>query len=88
MHMNNSANPLVGWQKNVSTIWRCPRKGCQTRVSIRAISFFSQTKLTFCTILKLLYLWSRLMRVADAAAEVKVSPKIRVDWSFNTWNTI
>ena len=63
-----------------SPIWRCPRKGCQTRVSIKHQSFFSNTKLSFSSALKIMYMWSRQMRVTAVAEEVKITPKIAVDW--------
>ena len=63
-----------------SPIWRCPRKGCQTRVSIKAGSFFSQTKLSFATALKLMFQWTRQQRVTETAKDVGVTPKIAIDW--------
>ena len=35
--------------------WRCPRKGCQAVVSVRDKTFFTRSKLSLQTILKLIY---------------------------------
>ena len=54
-------------KRKSSFSWRCPRKGCQAVVSARDKSFFSKSKLSFATILKLMYLWSRQTRLFTIA---------------------
>ena len=63
-------------KRKSSFSWRCPRKVCRAVVSAREKSFFSKSKLSFATMLKLMYLWSRQTRVTEAAAEVKVSNRV------------
>ena len=56
-------------------------------VNARDKSFFSKSKLSFATILKLMYLWSRQTRVTEAAAEVKISNRVAIDW-FNFFRDV
>ena len=56
-------------KRKSSFSWHCRRKDCQAVVSARDKSFFCKSKLSFATILKLMYLWSRQTRVTEAAAE-------------------
>ena len=56
-------------------------------VSARDKSFFSKSKLSFATILMLMYLWSRQTRVTEAAAEVKISNRVAIDW-FNFFRDV
>ena len=60
--------------------WRCPRKSCQAVTSVREKSFFSTSRLSLQTIVKLMYLWTRQTRVTSAAKEAKVSERVAVDW--------
>ena len=60
--------------------WRCPRKGCQAVTSIREESFFSKSRLSLKSIIILMYLWSRQVRVSEATHEAGVSEHVAIDW--------
>ena len=51
-------------------VWRCPT--CKSTKSIRAVSFFSKSRLTLQKLLLLLHFWIRRYPVKDAADDVKV----------------
>lgn len=60
--------------------WRCPKRGCQKRISLRRGTIFENSKLSISKALQLLYWWSRELPVVQAAHEVGVSPVTAVDW--------
>lgn len=61
-------------------VWRCRRKGCQARVSIRNGTIFEYSKLTLPKVLQLIYWWAKDMPVTRAAEEVGVSEGTAIEW--------
>ncbi|XP_074658658.1 uncharacterized protein LOC141911570 [Tubulanus polymorphus] len=59
-------------------IWRCP--SCKSKKSVRADSWFSSSKLSIRTILKVTYWWSRKISLTNVAHECGLSLPTIVDW--------
>ena len=65
-------------------MWRCPRKGCQNRISLREGSYFFGSKLSLEVILRITFLWVMRTPVGKAAKEMGISNKTTIDWyNFN-----
>ena len=65
-------------------MWRCPRKGCQNRISLREGSYFFGSKLSLEVILRIIFLWVMRTPVKKAAKEMGISNKATIDWyNFN-----
>ena len=60
--------------------WRCPRKGCQTVVSIRQNSFYSGSHLPLTDCIEMTYYWSRQQPVTMTMIETGHSSHTVVDW--------
>lgn len=63
-----------------SWVWRCPRRGCQKRMSVRRGTIFENSKLPISKALQLMYWWCQELSVAQAAHEVGVSQVTVIDW--------
>ncbi len=75
----NRARSLCREPKIDGVIWRCPR--CQSRKSIRAESFFDNSKLSLQQILLFAYGWSRDWMLKDCNLESGgMGPKTQTDW--------
>ena len=61
-------------------VWRCRRRGCQKRVSVRAGTIFENSKVPISKILQLLYWWAKDMPVNRVAEEVCTTEGTVVDW--------
>ena len=46
-------------KRKKSYVWRCPKKGCQSELSMRDGSFFSGSHLSLNEIVELTYWWAR-----------------------------
>ena len=64
--------------------WRCPRKGCQNKISLREGIYFLGSKLILEVILRITFLWVMRTPVGKAAKEMGISNKTTIDWyNFN-----
>ena len=61
-------------------IWRCPRKACRKKVSLRHGSFFAGSHLSLRQIILIVYYWARNTKLSETAHEVEVSEHSLVDW--------
>jgi hypothetical protein len=65
-------------------MWRCPRKGCQNKISLREGIYFLGSKLILEVILRITFLWVMRTPVGKAAKEMGISNKTTIDWyNFN-----
>ena len=71
---------LTGHKCDDEVIWRCPRRGCQKRISLRANTLFQGSKLPIAVILQLLYWWSKEFQATAAAVEADVSRQTVTLW--------
>lgn len=60
--------------------WRCSNRTCRKKFSVRAGSWFEDSKLSVSTILKLTYFWCNGYTNKLAAREAEVSENTVVDW--------
>ena len=66
--------------------WRCPRKCCQTVVSIQQNSFYSGSHLPLTDCIEMTYYWSWQQPVTMTMIETGHSSHIVVDWNnFHHW---
>ena len=64
---------------NDSWMWRCRRKSCERRISLRVGTIFEGSNLSFSKIMQL-SCWSKDLSVAGVAEEVDMSQVTLVDW--------
>ena len=67
-------------KRKKSYVWRCPKKGCQSELSMRDGSFFSGSHLSLNEIVELTYWWARGSTITTAIHETGHSSKTVVDW--------
>ena len=60
--------------------WKCPKKACRKKKSIRHGSWFSQHNLTLEQILTIIFLWSANMEPHTITDWAHVNPNTTVDW--------
>ena len=75
-----SRTNLVATSSKDNHVWRCRRKGCQKRVSIRDDTIFEASKLPLPKILQLLYWWAKDLPLTKAAEEVDVTAGTASEW--------
>ena len=73
-------NETVANKNKDGRLWRCPRKGCQKRVSIRKDSFFEQSQLRMGMIIRLIFYWAWQFSIKFSVTDLKVSEKTVIDW--------
>ena len=76
MHWQKRSNLSDGYQ------WRCPRSGCQKKLSIRDKSFFQRSRLRLQTWVKLMYLWATdtpVTKLQEQLDEGECSTKTAID---------
>lgn len=72
-----SENPV---QKTDRLIFRCHKRGCRTRKSVRTGSFFEYSKLSLCDCMLLLHLWAKNYSEKLILDEFNFSNKTTIDW--------
>jgi transposase-like protein/ssDNA-binding Zn-finger/Zn-ribbon topoisomerase 1 len=62
--------------------WLCSSRPCKNKkISIRADSFFSKSKLSLSTIILFVYLWSRDYNLPQTKIECGISHDVALDWA-------
>ena len=61
-------------------LWRCPRRGCQSVLSVRDGSFFSGSHLKLNEVVELFYWWTRGHTIFNVFHETGHSSRTIADW--------
>lgn len=64
-------------------VWRCSFKECSKSYSIRHLSWFSGSKLSIETIVKLTYYWVERCSQTFVSKQLSISPRVLVEWYHN-----
>lgn len=60
--------------------WRCTGRSHRSRISMRTDSFFADSKLTIRDILRIIYYWSRQVKLQEIEHETGISRNALIDW--------